>query len=84
MRHRTVKTHLETSGPSAEFRTWGWDSVSDDDKREYADTVLIYRGTGTLETALGWIAAYWAGHAAWRGQRLDRVAWSAGAVRYLP
>ena len=44
---------------------------------------MIYQGPGTLETALGWIFTYWAGPAAYRAERLHRVARSAGAVQHL-
>ena len=64
VRHRTVTKKLDTSGPSAEVRKRGWNSASVAKKREYADTVCIYRGIGSLEVASGWITAYWAGPAA--------------------
>ena len=80
VRHCSVTKKPNTS-PSHEFSRWGWSSVSAAEKAVYAKSVGIYRGTGSLETALGWIVAYWAGPAAWRAERLDCVARAAGAVR---
>ena len=50
----------------AKFSKWGWNSMTVDEQSEYASTVKIYHGPGTLEVALGLIVAYWAGPAPFR------------------
>ena len=64
------------------FNNWNWGTVNAIDKKIYTEQVQIFSVKGSLESALGWLCAFWHGPPGGAAQRMRGALLGAGAVAH--